>query len=297
MKVSRVVGFSCDVKRSEKMKIKLIADSACSIPKDVAEKYDIEVVPLGIIFGSEQFKDGVTITDEEFFERQVNGEITPTTSQINQYEWQDVFEKFLPDYDYLAVVTLSSKMSGTNQSAHNAAKELGVVDKIHIYDTLSVSIPSGLVTFEIARMIERGASIEEIDKTAPKLVEKVDVKATFDSLKYLRDGGRLSNMAAFIGTMLKVKVILSTKDGLVHASEKVISTKKTLKRIKEIVKEEADFSMPMFFGEGGYKDTVLEFARQYQEELGISDWVLAPIGCTVGVHTGPKSFGVAYFKK
>ncbi|MFI3163803.1 MAG: DegV family protein [Bacillota bacterium] len=279
------------------MKIKLIADSACSIPKDVAEKYDIEVVPLGIIFGNEQFKDGATITDEEFFERQVNGGITPTTSQINQYEWGEVFKKFLDDYDYIAVVTLSSKMSGTNQSAHNAAKELGAVDKIHIYDSFSVSIPSGLIAFEIARMIERGASIEEIDKKAPVLIEKADVKATFDSLKYLRDGGRLSNMAAFIGTMLKVKVILSTKDGLVHASEKVVSTKKTLKRIKEIVREEADLSMPIFFGEAAYKEKALEFAREYQEELGISDWALAPIGCTVGVHTGPKSFGVAYFRK
>ncbi len=279
------------------MKIKLIADSACSIPKDIAEKYDIEVVPLGIIFGNSEFKDGVTITDEEFFDRQVNGEITPTTSQINQYEWREVLEKFLDAYDYILVVTLSSKMSGTNQSAHNAVKELGVEGKVKIYDTLSVSIPSGLVAFEIARMIERGACVDEIDKRVPTLIEKVEVRATFDSLKYLRDGGRLSNMAAFMGSMLKVKVILSTKDGLVHASEKVISTKKTLKRIKEIVKEKADLSMPIFFGEGGYKDEVLEFAREYQESLGISDWALAPIGCTVGVHTGPKSFGVAYFRK
>ncbi len=279
------------------MKIKLIMDSACSISAEIAKRYNIEIVPLGIIFGCEQFKDGVTISSEEFFERQEFSGVTPTTSQINQYEWSEVFGKFVDEYDYLAVVTLSSKLSGTWQSAQNAVNEMGLQDKIHIYDSMSVSISSGLVGIEIARMIAKGASIEEIDEIAPKLIERVDVKATFESLKYLRDGGRLSNMGAFIGNMLKVKVILSTKDGLVHASEKVISTKKTLKRIKELVRTEADLSMPILFGEGGYMDQTLLYAREYQEELSISDYDVAPIGSTVGVHTGPRSFGVAYFRK
>lgn len=278
------------------MKIKLLADSACSVPKHIIEKYDIEILPLGIIFDGKEYKDGVTITDEQFFKMQETCEKNPTTSQVNQYEWKEAFEKFLGEYDHLVVMTLSSKLSGTYQSAQHVINELGAKN-IHLFDTQGVSIPCGLCVYETAKVIASGADIETVKKSAQSFIDRVDVYATFESLKYLKAGGRMSSLTALIGSMLKVKIILSCRNGEVAGIEKVISTKKALRRIKDIVKEDFDPTMSMFFGEGDHKDFALSLAREYQEELGISDWELAPIGATVGVHTGPRSVGVAYFKK
>ncbi|MFI3167800.1 MAG: DegV family protein [Bacillota bacterium] len=278
------------------MKIKLITDSACSVPKDIAEKYDIEIVPLGIVFGSEEFKDGVTITTDEFFERQVSGENYPTTSQVNQYEWQDCFNKFLGEYDHLVVMTMSSVMSGTHQSAVNAIKELGA-DNIHLFDTESVSVPCGLCVYAVAQFMQTCDDIEEIKKVAQNYINRVDVYATFESLKYLKAGGRLSTVSAIIGTMLKVKIILSTKDKVVTGVEKVISSKKAMRRIKEIVEKYHDPSMPMIFAKGTNHEEVVAVMNDYQQSFDLKEALLASIGCTVGTHTGPGSFGVAFFRK
>ncbi len=283
------------MQKEKVMKIKLIADSACSVPSDIVEKYDIEIVPLGIIFGNEEFKDGVDITDSEFFEKLKNSGVNPTTSQVNQYEWQEVLGKYTKDFDHVIVMTLSSKMSGTHQSAKNAISELGA-SNIHLFDTQTVSIPAGLIVYATAQYIATGAEIEQVLQKAQDYINTVDVYATFESLKQLKAGGRISHMSAIIGTVLKVKIVLTAKNGMVHAHDKVISSKKALRRIKEIFMEDFNPDLPILFGEGDFKETVTKIANEYHEDFGITNYIVTSLGSTISTHTGPQSFGVAYFR-
>ena len=277
------------------MKIKLITDSAADLSKDMIKKYDIEVVPLKIIFGDEEFIDGVTISNKEFYDKLEAGIHHPKTSQVNQFEFEEVFKKYDSD-TAIILTTLSSDLSGTYQSAMNAKMAVGR-DNIYIFDTRSVSIGQGAITWEIARLIQNGTDFETIQKEIPKLIKNLRVYATFETLKFLKAGGRMSGMLATIGEVLKLKVILTTRNGLVMSDEKVIGTKKAFKTLKNHLSEEADKSRAIYYGIADKPEMKAEYVDTFNDEIKINNFEIFDIGPTVGTHVGRGAFGVTFFVK
>lgn len=277
------------------MKIKLFTDSAADLPSIYRDKYDIGVVPLSVIFGTEEFKDQVTISPNEFWERLMEVKELPSTNQVNPHEFVQAFEPYIKENYTILYVGLSVKLSGTLQSA-NIAKELLGAENIHVFDSRSASIGESLLLITAGEMIEAGHSIEEVLQTLEKEREESFAYFILDDLTHLVKGGRLTRTQGLVGSMLNIKPILRiTPEGTIVAEEKVRSTKKALQTIVAKAKErKIDFSKKRIAVVHTYgADTVPELLKLVQQELAPQEIVQGLIGPTIGTHTGPG--GVALF--
>lgn len=276
-------------------KIKLFTDSAADLPQIYKERYDIGVTSLSVIFGEEEFKDQVTITPTEFWERLQTVKELPSTSQVNPHDFVEAFEPYIRDGYTILYIGISEQLSGTIQSAR-MAKELLDSDKIHIFDSKSASIGESLLLITAGEMIKAGHSIEEI---LLRLEQDRDQSFAFfvlDSLTHLVKGGRLSKTQGFVGSVLNIKPILRvTPEGTIEAVEKVRSTKKALQTIVAKAKERnIDLSsrrVAIVHTWGA--ESVAELKALVQQELGPKEIVEGLIGPTIGTHAGPG--GIALF--
>lgn len=276
-------------------KIKLFTDSAADLPKIYKERYDIDVVPLSVIFGEEEFKDQVTLSATEFWEKLLGSKELPSTSQVNPHDFVEAFGPYVKDGYTILYVGLSAELSGTVQSAY-AAKEILETDQIHIFDSKSASIGESLLLITAGEMIKAGCSLEEIWQKLEQDREASFAYFILDSLTHLVKGGRLTKTQGLVGTMLNIKPILRvTPEGTIEAEEKVRSTKKALQTIVAKAKERnIDFSQKRVAVIHTYgAETVPELIALVQEELAPSEIVEGLIGPTIGTHTGPG--GIAFF--
>jgi len=276
-------------------KIKLFTDSAADLPQLYRDKYHISVVPLSIIFDGEEFKDQVTLSTEDFWDRLLHSDTLPSTNQVNPHDFAEAFQPYIEDGYTILYIGLSSSLSGTLQSA-TIAKQLLNTDKIHIFDSKSASIGQSLLLIRAGEMLEAGHTLEEVWH-----VLEEDRKNSFgyfivDSLTHLVKGGRLSKTQGLLGSMLSIKPILRiTPDGTIEAEEKVRSTKKALQTIVAKAKErKIDFSNKRVAIVHTYgADTVAELTELVERELAPKEIVQGLIGSTIGTHAGPG--GIALF--
>lgn len=276
-------------------KIKLFTDSAADLPQIYRDKYDVSIVPLSIVFGNEEFKDQVNLTMEEFWERLLNVEELPSTSQVNPHEFVEAFKPYIEQGYTILYVGISSSLSGTLQSAI-MAKEVLNTDKIHIFDSKSASIGESLLVIHAAEMLERGHSLDEVWAALEKNREESFAKFVVESLTHLVKGGRLSKAQSLLGTMLSIKPILRvTPEGTIEAEDKVRSTKKALQTIVAKAKEQRlDFSDTRIAIVHSYgAEQVNELKELVERELAPKEIVIGLIGPTIGTHAGPG--GIALF--
>ena len=195
------------------MTVKIVTDSLSDITSDIAEGLGITVVPLTVFFGHESFLDRVTMTTDEFYHRLIHGNIWPTTTQPPPGDFVNVYNKLAEETDEILVVTLSSKISGTYQSALNAK---GLVEKkcrIEVIDSLTVAMGLGLIVIAAAKAAQTGASLDELTVLVRRAMLRSHVIMYFDTLKYLAKGGRIGRAQGLLGAMLSIKPILTMKDG------------------------------------------------------------------------------------
>ena len=276
-------------------KIKLFTDSAADLPQLSRDKYDISIVPLSIIFEDEEFKDQVTLSTEDFWERLLQAEKLPSTNQVNPHEFAEAFEPYIKEGYTILYVGLSSRLSGTLQSA-TIAKELLATDQIHIFDSKSASIGESLLLIRAGEMLEAGHSIEEIWQALERDREESFAFFIVDSLTHLVKGGRLTKTQGLLGSMLSIKPILKiTAEGTIEVEEKVRSTKKALQTIVDKAKEHntnlSDKRVAIVHTYGAA--TVPDLIELVKQELGPREIVQGLIGSTIGTHAGPG--GVALF--
>jgi len=195
------------------MAVKIVTDSLSDITSDIAEGLGITVVPLIVSFGHESFIDRVTMTTDEFYYRLAHGATWPTTTQPPPGDFVNVYNKLVEETDEILVVTLSSKLSGTYESALNAR---GLVEKecrIEVIDSLTVAMSLGLIVIAAAKAAQAGASLDEVVDLVHRAMPRSHLIAYFDTLKYLAKGGRIGKAQGFLGAMLSIKPILTVKDG------------------------------------------------------------------------------------
>ena len=282
------------------MAIRIITDSASDILPKEAEKLNIKVLPLKTYFGEEEYLDGVTITNAEFFQKLVESDVMPTTSQLAPYEYEDAFREAIEAGDEVISISLSSKLSGSYQSASIAAEEFG--DAIALVDSENVSLGEWTLVQLAVRLRDEGKSKQEIVNILEEKKKKIRVIALLDTLEYLKKGGRISSAAAFAGTLLSIKPVVTVEDGVVAVLGKARGSRNGNNMLMDLVRKSGgiNFDMPYCLAYTGLSDALLQKYIQDSAALyeGQTDCLpIVSIGSTIGTHVGPGAIGAAFFVK
>ena len=280
------------------MSVRIVIDSASDITLQRADELHLDFMPLKTIFGEEEYLDGITITHKQFYEKLIECGTIPTTSQIPPYEFEEKFKEIREAGDTAVVITLSSLLSGTYQSAVLASD--GFEDCIFTVDSLNVSLGLQSLVLYAVRLRDQGMSAKEIAAELERVKNKIVVLAVIDTLEYLKQGGRISKTAAWAGTMLAIKPVISIVKGEVVILGKARGSKNGNNMLMQNVKESGgiDFSMPYCLGYTGLDDTLLQKYIRDSAVLweGKTDNLpITTIGSTIGTHAGPGAIGVAFF--
>jgi DegV family protein with EDD domain len=274
--------------------IKLVCDSLSDIPKELIDKYDIQVVPLTVIFDEKEYIDGIDISKEKFYKMLRSSENIPKTSQCTYIQFRDIFEKYVSQGSDILYIGGSSSASGTLQSATMARNDLD--GNIYIFDTKNLSIGSGCLVLSAAEMIAKGENIINIIAHLDKIKESVKIFFTVDNLDYLQKGGRISLAKATIGNMLNIKPILSIEEGLVKPVEQVRGKKQVLSKILNLIKENigTDLSKKrVLLTYGDNKAEIAIFKEKIEKEFIVGKIIIENVSSSICSHTGPGIIGIA----
>lgn len=285
----------------KKNKIKIIADSTSDLTMDLIEKYNIDVLPLTMHIGEESYKDGETITLREMFKKIEEGSEFPTTSQVNPDDFYSAFNKALDEgYEDIICITISERLSGTYQSAL-IAREMIVSDgkkfnNIALIDSELVSGPIYLVITEMLKMIDKGEDFEAIVKTAERNKKKVRTLVYFDTLEHLVKGGRLPKTTGRLGGLLKIKPMLTLKNGLLEEVSKVRGQKRGLVQLKEFIDKASIKENTKVILINSINDKMENELISLLKEKNL-DYISIEVGCVLGTHGGPGLLGAFYIEK
>ncbi len=279
------------------MSVRIVVDSTADVSANIAERLD--VVPLTLHFGEDEFIDGVTITHKEFYEKLVNSKVAPSTSQATPRAFDEIFRNVVECGDSAVVITISSKLSGTHQSAVIAAQDYG--DKVFVVDSDTVSIGAGVLAEFALSLVDAGKDAREIAGILEAEKGKVTLVALLDTLEYLKRGGRISKTAAFAGTLLSIKPVIAVKNGEIVPLGKARGIKNGNNLLAEEIRKSGgvNFDMPILLGYTGQSDEML--LRYISDSKSMWDgkgnvFEYTCIGSVVGTHAGPGTIGVAYFR-
>lgn len=280
------------------MSVRIIIDSACDLTKEQADELQTTFLPLKTIFGEEEFLDGITLSHRQFFEKLIESDCMPTTSQIPPHEYETVFREVKEAGDTAVVITLSSKLSGTCQSANIAMD--GYEDCIWLVDSENVCIGEQILVRYACQLRDTGASAAEIADILNQRKKNIRVIALLDTLEYLKRGGRISGAAALAGTLLSIKPVIAIVDGEVSILGKARGSKNGSNMLREETDKcgGIDFRMPYTLAYSGLDDTLLQKYIADNESLWkeqVSKLPICAIGSTIGTHVGPGAIAVAFF--
>ncbi len=278
-------------------KVAVITDSTAYLPNALLEAHNISVVPQVLIWGDETFRDGVDIMPDDFYKRLETAKVMPTTSQVSIVDMKTAFERLLEsNYDILGVF-ISSKLSGTMQSATQALEMLPkAAGKIAIVDSNSTAMAMGFHVLMAARAAEAGANLDDCRKIAEKARDHTGVFFVVDTLEFLRRGGRIGGAQALLGSALNIKPILELRDGRIESVEKVRTKRKALDRMIDLVIQQVANRTPVRLAtlhanaENEAHAALSEAALRLQP----IELVFASVSPVIGTHAGPGTIGIAY---
>ena len=282
------------------MKTQIIIDSASDISKKEADELGLVFIPMKTLFGEVEYRDGIDITQHEFYEKLIEGDVHPTTSQIPPYEYEEIYSKIKASGDEAIVITVSSKLSGTYASANIALE--GYEDCIHIVDSENVCIGEQILIRYAVQLRDKGYTTNEMIEELNRVKKDIRLIALLDTLEYLKRGGRVSKAAAFAGGLLSIKPVIAVDDGEIAILGKARGSKNGNNMLIEYINTSGgiDFSLPLALGYSGLEDSLLQKYISDSKGLwedNIDQLPISPIGSAIGTHAGPGAIAVAYFKK
>ncbi len=277
-------------------KIALVTDSTCSIPKDLVEKYEITVAPQILIWGKESFEDGVDITPSEFYKRLAKASVMPSTSQVTVSKFLEIYQRLLDQDHQILTILISSKLSGTVNSAIQAKSMLPAEAPIEIIDSNSTAMAMGFHLLTVARAIKQGATLPECVELAQKALLQTGVFFAVDTLEFLHRGGRIGGANRFLGTALNFKPILELRDGRVEAAEQVRTRKKSLSRIVELVVEQIGGRTPVRLASlhANAPEDAQIVLKEASEKLNPIETYFSEVSPVIGANAGPGVVGLVY---
>ena len=278
------------------MKTRIIVDSTSDLLPHIKEQ--VHVVPLTVHFGEVEYVDGVTIDHKAFYEKLVETDVHPSTSQATPAAFEQEYEKAKAAGEAAVVIALSSKLSGTYQSAVIAAAEY---ENIYVVDSGTVAIGGGILAEYALQLLHEGLEAKQIAEKLEEAKSRIVMVALVDTLEYLKKGGRISKTVAFAGTLLNIKPVLSVTDGDINMLGKARGSRMGNDLlVQEIGKAGGvDFTMPLLLGYTGLSDAMLlKYIEDSKHiwEGNVDEVRYTSIGSVIGTHAGPGAVAVAFFK-
>lgn len=280
------------------MAVKIIVDSTADVTPQVRSR--VGVVPLTIHFGEEEFIDGVTIDSRGFYEKLIESDVLPSTSQATPFAFETAFAEAVEAGFEVVCITCSSRLSGTYQSAVMASEAFP--GKVHVVDSLTIALGTAILTEYALGLLDAGLSAEEIVWRLMQKREKIRLLAMLDTLEYLKKGGRISPAVALAGGILNIKPVLSVKDGEIVMLGKARGSRQGNNLLIQQIQMTGgiDFTKPLLMGYTGLTDAYLlkyiEDSRHLWAQ-GTEDLPYTMIGSVIGTHAGPGAIAAAFFVK
>ena len=281
--------------------VKIISDSTSDLSKELIDKYDIDIIPLHILLGDKEYRDGVDITPQDIYKWADENKTTPKTSAVSIEDTVNVFKKYIDNGDEIITFAISEDMSTTENVMRLAAEELSATDKIHVIDSANLSTGIGHLVVEAAVLAKEGKNADYIIYYIEALKGKVRASFVVDTLVYLYRGGRCSGLAAMAGSVLKLHPKIEVTDGKMHPGKKyrgkinsvVMSYVKDME--EELLKAKKD---RVFITHSGCDSALVEEVRQYLSQLNVFDNIYETrAGGVISSHCGPGTLGVLYVEK
>mgnify|MGYP002522046068 FL=1 len=279
------------------MSVRIVIDSTVDVAPELAGRF--AVVPLTVTFGHQEFIDGITITHPEFYNRLIESDVLPTTSQATPAAFDAVLSEIAQAGDTAVIVTLAHQLSGTCQSARLAA---GEYREFYVVDSGSVTIGAGILAEYALRCADSGMTARQIAAALEEKKRDICLIAMLDTLEYLKRGGRISATVAFAGGILNIKPVVNVVDGVIHILGKARGSRQGNNLLVQEISRAGgiDFSLPILLGYTGLTDALLKKYIADSAPLwknGVDCLRCTTIGSVVGTHVGPGAIAAAFFRK
>ena len=278
------------------MTVKIVTDSTSDLPPQLADELGITVVPVYLRFGEMVYLDGVDISHDEFYQKLVESSVHPSTSQPTPADFADVYGKLAEETDKIVSIHVTSKLSGTYNSALQGKELVGGGCHIEVVDSLSTSMGLGLISMAAARLAEAGESLEAVMEEIRQAIPSIRLLGVFDTLKYLLRGGRIGKAKALLGSVLNVKPLLTMREGELLPAGQVRTRNKGIDRLFDLVKNALNIQELAIV-----HSTTLDEADSLKERVAsIFDRKrihIARLGPALGVHGGPGTLLLALKEK
>jgi DegV family protein with EDD domain len=278
-------------------KVAIVTDSTAYVPDELRKQLNITVVPLILIWGNQSFEDGVDMMPNDFYKCLANSKVIPTTSQATIPSMKNAFESLLGQgYDVLGLF-ISSKLSGTVQSAIQAREMVQKgKDKIAIFDSLATTMALGWPVLTAARAAEAGENLVACQQLAEKARDQTGVMFVVETLEYLRRGGRIGGAQAMLGTILNVKPLLELQDGQIEAVEKIRTKRKALDRMLDLIEEKMSGRTPIRLAtvHANAEVEALSLLETARRRFNPIESLHSPLSPVIGTHAGPGTVALAF---
>lgn len=269
----------------------VVTDSTADLPQDWRERFDIEVVPLKVLFGEETFRDGVDMNNEEFFARLAASNKLPTTSAPSPGEFAELYARLAKDHDGCISIHIGRQLSATAEAARVGAESVEGF-RVNVIDSETVTMPMAF----LCRVAAESATLEEATAAVEERIPKCRVLALLDTLRYIEMGGRVSRAQAMIGTMLDLKPLLLVADREIKPVDRVRTRSRAIPRMVEFFEKDLPVEhVGVVHAQAPEEaEQIAAGIRSRRPDLEVT---VGQIGCVLGTHTGPKALGVVYIKK
>ncbi|HEY97447.1 MAG TPA: DegV family protein [Dehalococcoidia bacterium] len=274
------------------MPVKIVTDSVSDISPEIANELGITVVPLNVVFGNEIYRDGVDLTTEEFYRKLEKCQALPTTSTPPLQAFIEIYEKLAEQTNEILVITISRKLSATGESALKAVESVQKKCRIHIMPSQWAMMGEGLLVIAAAKAAQTGAGLDEIIKMTERNDSRLGMRIAFDTLEYLKRGGRIGKAKALLGAMLRINPILGIKDGEVFPFGQERSRNRAMQHLYNFVSGYTNIELMAVEDAttSDEADALTERIRGIFPDVSIHRSKVSPV---IGTNVGPRVIGVA----
>lgn len=277
--------------------VRIITDSLCDLTMTHAKELNIDILPLLVRFGEEEFKCGVELSNEEFYEKLETSSAAPSTAAVNPYEFEEVFQKYVDAGDDVVAILFSRHMSATYQSAVIASESVNS-ERIHLIDCENGAMGQALLIETAVAMREQGLGAVEIAEKITALLPRTMTYIVIDTMEYLKRGGRISKSAALVGGLMRLHPVLQVVADGAKPVDKVKGKKSCNAWLVQKLKDEVpDSDYKLVIGHSNAPERAENFRQQLMEAGITNEIFITCIGPVVGTHIGPNSLGIGYIKK
>lgn len=279
--------------------IKIVTDTTCDLPPDMVEEYDITIVPINVQFGTETYQEGVDLDWDLFYRKIEETGLLPTTSQPSIGAFADTYRRLAREgADAIISTHVTSKLSGTYASAFQAAEEVKDEVKVYPHDSLAGAAALGLACVEASRMARAGKTAEEVVARLDEIRSRVNVLLVLENLEYPRKSGRVGGLSAALGSLLKMKPIVSLEEGLLETVETIRTRKKSLDRLVDLMEERVGTTAPINMGviHARAPEVGEEMYSRVTERFNCQDSYWVELCASLTVHFGPGVIGLCAYQ-